>query len=105
MEISSILLVLAVIVLVGIYVYAPMTQNARKMRAGEKERTREPMLWIIELRCRDDRARTLIGFGNRQVAGADIEQGHEIHWIHLSSCRCPSGVGTTRQPIVHQTGK
>ncbi len=35
MEISSILLVLAVIVLVGIYVYAPMTQNARKMRAGE----------------------------------------------------------------------
>jgi rubrerythrin len=35
MEISSILLVLAVIVLVGIYVYAPLTQNARKLRAGE----------------------------------------------------------------------
>lgn len=35
MEISSILLVLAVIVLVGIYIYAPMTQNAKKIRAGE----------------------------------------------------------------------
>ncbi len=35
MEISSILLVLAVIVLVGMYVYAPLTQNARKIRAGE----------------------------------------------------------------------
>lgn len=35
MEISSILLVLAVIVLVGMYIYAPLTQNARKMRAGE----------------------------------------------------------------------
>ena len=35
MEISSILLVLAFIVLVGMYVYAPLTQNARKIRAGE----------------------------------------------------------------------
>ena len=35
MEISSILLVLAVLVLVGIYVYAPLTGNARRMRAGE----------------------------------------------------------------------
>lgn len=35
MEISSILLVLAVVVLVAIYIYSPFTQNAHKIRAGE----------------------------------------------------------------------
>jgi rubrerythrin len=35
MEISSILLLLAVVILVGIYLYAPLTQNAKKIRSGE----------------------------------------------------------------------
>ncbi len=35
MEISSILLLLAVVILVAVYLYAPLTQNARKIRPGE----------------------------------------------------------------------
>lgn len=35
MEISSILLLLAVVILIAIYVYAPFTQNAGRMNAGE----------------------------------------------------------------------
>src|SRR5689334_12823927 len=35
MEISSILLILAVVILVAIYIYAPLTENARKIRPGE----------------------------------------------------------------------
>jgi rubrerythrin len=35
MEISSILLLLAVVIPVGIYLYAPLTQNAKKIRSGE----------------------------------------------------------------------
>jgi hypothetical protein len=35
MEISSILLLLAVVILVAVYLYAPLTQNARKIRSGE----------------------------------------------------------------------
>jgi len=35
MEISSILLLLAVVILVAIYLYAPLTQNAKKIHIGE----------------------------------------------------------------------
>jgi rubrerythrin len=35
MEINSILLVIAVVVLVGLYLYAPFTMKARRARAGE----------------------------------------------------------------------
>ncbi len=35
MELSAILLLIAVILLVGLYVYAPLTGNARRVRAGE----------------------------------------------------------------------
>jgi hypothetical protein len=35
MEISSILLVLAVLILVGMYLYAPLTDRARRAREGE----------------------------------------------------------------------
>jgi hypothetical protein len=35
METSSILLLLAVVILVAVYLYAPLTQNARKIRSGE----------------------------------------------------------------------
>jgi hypothetical protein len=35
MEISSILLLLAVVILVAIYLYAPLTQNAKKIHSGE----------------------------------------------------------------------
>ncbi len=35
MELSAILLIIAVILLVGLYVYAPLTSNARRVRAGE----------------------------------------------------------------------
>lgn len=35
MEISSILLLLAVVILTATYIYAPLTHNARKIRGGE----------------------------------------------------------------------
>jgi hypothetical protein len=35
MEISAILLILAVVILVAIYLYEPLTKNAAKIRAGE----------------------------------------------------------------------
>ena len=37
MEISSILLILAVLILVAVYVYAPLTQSGRKMRTIESQ--------------------------------------------------------------------
>jgi len=37
MEISSILLVLAVVLLVALYIYAPLTQSGRRMHSGESQ--------------------------------------------------------------------